>query len=146
VLLLAAIAVRADVLPNPLGSAPAPAVAGMPVDAAREAATRAGFNLDVEEQTTTETPAGIVVSQEQRGSSLRVLVSRGLSVPDIGGRQCAQARAELASTGWRVRPVRWRFANIEDFGKIVAQEPAAGAVVARPGEITVQVAGPVAPC
>jgi len=69
-----------------------------------------------------------------------------MSVPDLGGRQCAQARADVAAAGWRVRPVRWRFANIEDFGKIVAQDPAPGAVVARPGEITVQVAGPVAPC
>jgi beta-lactam-binding protein with PASTA domain len=94
-----------------------------------------------------------VVSQEPggaaraaRGSTIHAVVSSGMSVPDLGGRQCAEARAEVAGHGWTVRPVRWRIANIEDFGKIVAQDPAPGAVVPSSGEITVQVAGPVRPC
>ncbi len=45
-----------------------------------------------------------------------------------------------------MKPVRWRVANIQDFGKVVAQDPAAGAVVPRTGEISVQVAEPVRPC
>jgi beta-lactam-binding protein with PASTA domain len=80
------------------------------------------------------------------GASVRVLVSGGVEVPDLMGRQCRDARAALGEQGWAVRPVHWRFANRPDFGKVVAQEPAAGAVVADKQEIRVEVAGPVAPC
>jgi beta-lactam-binding protein with PASTA domain len=74
------------------------------------------------------------------------VVSSGVRVPDLSGRQCAQARADLAAHGWTVRPVRWRIANIEDFGKIVAQDPAPNDVVPRQAQISVQVAGPVRQC
>lgn len=162
VLLLAAVAVRAGAFGSgfpgfgggfgldlgniAVGAASTPDLGGMPLETARQTASAAGLSLEVEEQATTETPAGIVVSQERRGSTIHAIVSRGISVPDIMGQQCPKARADLQRAGWSVRPVRWRFANIEDFGKIVAQEPAAGQVVPRAGEITVQVAGPVAPC
>jgi beta-lactam-binding protein with PASTA domain len=69
-----------------------------------------------------------------------------MTVPDLGGRQCAEARAALAVAGWTVKPVRWRVAGIEDFGKIVAQDPPAGTVAPKKGQISVQVAGPVRPC
>jgi tRNA A-37 threonylcarbamoyl transferase component Bud32 len=130
-----------------------PALAGQSLESAREAAAKAGLTLDIQEQTTLDTPAGVIVSQEPQanalaatGSTVHALVSSGIRVPDLTGQQCAAARAQLAGAGWTVRPVRWRVANVADFGKIVAQDPASGAVVASKGQITVQVAGPVRPC
>jgi serine/threonine-protein kinase len=130
-----------------------PALAGQSLDAARQAATKAGLRLDVEEQATLDTPAGVIVSQEPEadalasaGSSVHALVSSGVRVPDVSGQQCASARAALERAGWAVRPVRWRVANVADFGKIVAQDPAPGSVVPSKGQINVQVAGPVRPC
>jgi serine/threonine-protein kinase len=130
-----------------------PALAGQSLENARAAATKAGLTLEVEEQATLDTPAGVIVSQDPQadalaatGSTVHALVSSGVQVPDLGGQQCAAARADLAGAGWTVRPVRWRVANIGDFGKIVAQEPAAGSVVPSKGQINVQVAGPVRPC
>jgi eukaryotic-like serine/threonine-protein kinase len=118
-----------------------PNLAGQSVDDATSVATDAGLVLVIDEQPTQDTPAGLVVTQDPLP-----IVSQGVSVPDISGQQCAQARAELASSGWSVKPVRWRIANIGDFGKVVAQDPPAGAVVQNKGEIHVQVAGPVRPC
>ena len=130
-----------------------PALAGQSLDAARQAATKAGLTLDVEEQATLDTPAGVIVSQEPQadaltaaGSTVHALVSSGVKVPDVSGQQCATARAALERAGWAVRPVRWRVANVADFGKIVAQDPAPGSVVPSKGQIIVQVAGPVRPC
>jgi beta-lactam-binding protein with PASTA domain len=130
-----------------------PALAGQSLDAARQAATKAGLTLDVEEQATLDTPAGVIVSQEPQadaltaaGSTVHALVSSGLKVPDVSGQQCATARAALERAGWAVRPVRWRVANVADFGKVVAQDPAPGSVVPSKGQINVQVAGPVRPC
>jgi beta-lactam-binding protein with PASTA domain len=37
-------------------------------------------------------------------------------------------------------------AGVEDFGKVLAQDPPAGTVVPNKGQISVQVAGPVRPC
>src|ERR687886_321549 len=130
-----------------------PALAGQRVDAARQAATSAGLTLEVQEQSTLDTPAGVIVSQDPpaeavtaAGSTVHALVSSGVRVPDLGGQQCAAARAAVEGAGWKLKPVRWRVANIADFGKIVAQEPAPGSVVPSKGQITVQVAGPVRPC
>jgi len=130
-----------------------PSLAGQSVDAARQAATKAGLTLEVDEQATLDTPVGLVVSQEPRadalaaaGSTVHAVVSTGVSVPDVSGQQCAAARAALERAGWAVRPVRWRVANVADFGKILAQDPAPGAVVPSKGQINVQVAGPVRPC
>ena len=130
-----------------------PALAGQRVDAARQAATSAGLTLEVQEQSTLDTPAGVIVSQDPpadavtaAGSTVHALVSSGVRVPDLSGQQCAAARAAVEGAGWTLKPVRWRIANVADFGKIVAQEPAPGSVVPSKGQITVQVAGPVRPC
>jgi tRNA A-37 threonylcarbamoyl transferase component Bud32 len=131
----------------------APELAGLGVQDAQAAIAAAGLQLSIEEQATQDTPAGIVVTQDPlpgthpaAGSTVHAVVSNGISVPDLSGQQCAAARAALAQAGWTVRPVRWRVANVADFGKVVAQDPAPGAVVKAKGEISVQVAGPVRPC
>lgn len=130
-----------------------PSIAGESVDAARKAAAEAGLQLDLKEQPTQDTPAGVIVSQDPQpsahaapGSAVHALVSSGITVPDLTGQQCSAARAAVASAGWTVRPTRWRVANVGDFGKIVAQDPAPGSVVPSKGQISVQVAGPVRPC
>jgi len=130
-----------------------PDVTGRSVKDAEAALSAAGLSVAVDEQTTDDTPAGVVVRQDPpadghigAGGTVHAVVSRGLAVPEVGGRQCAEARAALASAGWTVKPVRWRVAGIEDFGKVVAQDPPAGTVVPNKGQISVQVAGPVRPC
>lgn len=137
------------------GGAPAtvPALAGMPVADARQALEAAGLRPDETREPTRDTPADVVVTQEPagaqraaRGSVVRIVVSSGVQVPDLVGQACTRAREAVTPLGWTVRPVRWRIANVEDFGKIVQQEPAAGSVLPEPSAITVQVAGPVRPC
>jgi eukaryotic-like serine/threonine-protein kinase len=135
------------------GPATVPNLAGQSVDDATSAATDAGLVLAIDEQPTQDTPAGLVVTQDPLPdthaaphSTVHLIVSQGVSVPDISGQQCADARAAQAPSGWTVKPVRWRIANIGDFGKVVAQDPPPGAVVQSKGEIQVQVAGPVRPC
>lgn len=130
-----------------------PDVTGRGVGEAEAALKAAGLTMTTEEDSTQDTPAGLIVSQNPRpsdrsgnGSSVHVVVSRGIDVPDVTGEQCAQARSRLAEAGWTVKPVRWRVANVSDFGKIVAQDPPAGQAVDNKGQITVQVAGPVRPC
>lgn len=130
-----------------------PDVTGRSVGEAEAALKAAGLTMTTEEDSTQDTPAGLIVSQNPRpsdrsgnGSSVHVVVSRGIDVPDVTGEQCAQARSRLAEAGWTVKPVRWRVANVSDFGKIVAQDPPAGQTVDNKGQITVQVAGPVRPC
>jgi serine/threonine-protein kinase len=130
-----------------------PDVVGRPKLDAEAAVAAAGLTLDVDEQPTDDTPAGVVVRQDPGsdsrigpGATVHAVVSSGLRVPDLGGRQCADARVELARAGWTVKPVRWRVANIDNFGKVVAQDPPAGEVMPDTGQISVQVAGPVRPC
>jgi eukaryotic-like serine/threonine-protein kinase len=130
-----------------------PPLAGQTVDAAKQAAAKAGLTLELQELPTEDTPAGVIVSQDPGadahappGATVHALVSSGVTVPDLTGQQCASARAAEAAAGWSVKPVRWRIANISAFGRIVAQDPAPGSVVPSKGQIAVQVAGPVAPC
>ena len=130
-----------------------PNLAGSSLTDARSAASQAGLQVRPTEQPTLDTPAGVVVTQDPlggarvaSGSTVDVVVSTGVQVPDLVGQQCSAARATVAPRGWSVHPVRWRIANVQDFGKVVQQDPAAGSVVADKGEITVQVAGPVRPC
>jgi serine/threonine-protein kinase len=130
-----------------------PDVTGRSVKDAEAAISAVGLTLAVDEQTSEDAPAGTVVSQDPpadrhigAGGTVHAVVSRGLTVPDLGGRQCAEARAALAVAGWTMKPVRWRVAGIEDFGKIVAQDPPAGTLAPKKGQISVQVAGPVRPC
>lgn len=130
-----------------------PALAGQTLEPARSATAAAGLKLDVREEPTLDTPAGVVVTQEppggQRvgsGATIRVLVSSGVRVPELVGLQCARARADVEQRGWSVKPVRWRIADIADFGKVVQQDPPSGAVVPDKRQISVHVAGPVRPC
>jgi serine/threonine-protein kinase len=130
-----------------------PDVTGRSVKEAEAALSAARLTLAVDEQSSDDVPEGVVVSQDPpadrhigAGGTVHAVVSRGLTVPDLGGRPCAEARAALAQAGWTVKPVRWRVAGIEDFGKVVAQDPPAGTVVPKKGQISVQVAGPVRPC
>ena len=130
-----------------------PRLAGQTVDAARHAAAQAGLTLELQELPTQDTPAGVIVSQDPQadahapaGATVHALVSSGVTVPDITGQPCASARAAQATAGWSVKPARWRIANISEFGRIVAQDPAPGSVVPSKGQIAVQVAGPVGPC
>jgi hypothetical protein len=130
-----------------------PDVSGRSVHDAQSAISAAGLTLAVDEQATEDAPAGVVISQDPpasrrvgAGATVHAVVSSGLTVPDLVGRQCAEARAALGQAGWTVKPVRWRVAGIADFGKVVGQDPPAGTVVHDKGQISVQVAGPVRPC
>ena len=130
-----------------------PNLGGRSAEDARAELSNLGLSLELVQQPTQDTPAGVVVAQDPppstrvaAPSTVRAVVSSGVTVPDLGGRQCTEARADLAQRGWSVRPVRWRVANVEDFGKVVAQEPAPGTVLPAKGEIAVHIGGPVRPC
>lgn len=110
-----------------------PSVAGLTpkaADAALEKAGLKGKNAGKEYSTTVD--AGRILSQKpgsgqvERGSSVEYIVSRGprmIEVPDMQGRQLAQARRELEALGFKV--------EVEEFlggffGTVRSQSPAGG--------------------
>ena len=130
-----------------------PDLAGLTREAALAALADAGLALEVAEEPTLGTWAGVVFDQAPAagesvpvGLAVRATVSAGVVVPDLLGRTCGEAQSEAGQYGWTVNPVRWRFAAQPDFGKVVEQEPAAGSVLPGPAEIAVHLAGPVGPC
>lgn len=111
-----------------------PAVVGLRID---EAVTRLqddGFKIRTQRQSNAK-PAGIVFGQnpaqgsdEPKGSTVKLLVSRGISqatVPNAVGETQTQARAALVKAGFQVTSAE--VFSDQPAGTVTAQEPAAGA-------------------
>ncbi|HXF98555.1 MAG TPA: PASTA domain-containing protein [Gaiellaceae bacterium] len=78
----------------------------------------------------------------RRGTTVRLTVSRGpslIAVPDVTGLEVAGARAELEAAGLRASVVEEPTDDPAEDGLVLAQEPRAGARVARGTQVTLTV-------
>ena len=135
------------------GMVDVPSVAGSRYEDAEKALRAAGLEpRRGDEPVTLDTPRGVVVTQEplggqraRSGSSVTLMVSRGIELPRLVGRQWDEVKPWLDQHGWTLGRVRFVFADQADFGKVVAQEPGpdGGPVDDRTNvAISVNVAGP----
>jgi serine/threonine-protein kinase len=132
-----------------------PQFTGLTLDAGRALAARKGLNLNVDQQTPSDTvPSGTIVSQAQNagtavdpGSTVGVTVSSGgapVAVPDVGGKLAADAVAALETAGFTTT-VQYVVDTTVASGSVEAQNPAANATAPHHSAValTVAVAGTV---
>jgi serine/threonine-protein kinase len=110
-----------------------PAVAGMKFEEAAARLREVGLEAaKASEEVTLDTPRGLVVTQDPpegnsvpKGQPVSLKVSKGIGVPNLVGQHWDNVKPWLDQHGWRLGRVRFVFANQADFGKVLAQEPAA---------------------
>lgn len=122
---------------NRSSSKAVPAVVGLRVDAAVARLQNDGFKVQIVRQSSAR-PAGVVFGENpaagtkhDKGSTVRLLVSRGLSratVPNGVGLTQAAARDRLVKAGFKVMTAE--VFSDQPRGTVVAQAPAAGEHVA----------------
>lgn len=126
------------------GSVSVPDVAGMTQAEAEAAVQAAGLSVgSVEGTETADTPVGTVVAQDpqggteaRKGSRVNLLVAGGVAqvqVPDVKGKNQAEATAELEAAGFQAKVTRRPDVFVEK-GLVIEQDPVGGAPV-DPGSV-----------
>ncbi len=123
-----------------------PNFVGKNIDVARDDAENAGINITVKEQPDAKVPADQVISQPQpagtevpKGSSIELVVSAGKNqkpVPDVGGKEAADAANELGQAGFRTRTVREPSSSVDE-GRVVRTDPASGTRIDEGSTVTI---------
>lgn len=116
-----------------------PQVAGLSLDAAKQAIEAAGFVFEDGGQQDSSLPAGQVsgtdpAGQAGKGSTIRVFTSngQGATVPDLTGMNALQAKAALDAAGLRMKG-----GGGNPTGTVTSQSPAPNSPVKRGDEVTV---------
>ena len=116
-----------------------PEVAGLSLDAAKQAIEAAGFVFEDGGQQDSDQPAGTVTGsdpsgQAGRGTTIRVFTSngQGTTVPDLTGMNALQAKAALDQAGLRMKG-----GGGNPTGTVESQNPAPGSPAKRNDEVTV---------
>jgi membrane peptidoglycan carboxypeptidase len=116
-----------------------PQVAGLSLDAAKQAIEDAGFVFEDGGQQDSNLPAGQVTGtdpsgQAGRGSTIRVFTSngQGTTVPDLTGMNVLQAKAALDGAGLRMKG-----GGGNPTGTVISQDPAPNSPVKRGTDVTV---------
>jgi len=124
-----------------------PDVAGLSLDAAKQAIEAAGFVFQDGGQRDSGLPAGTVVGtdpsgQAGRGSTIQVFTSNGSTteVPDVVGQLADQAEATLRAAGFRVQRQSENTDDPTQVGFVISQDPAGGGS-AKPGDQVTIVVG-----
>ncbi|RKN38069.1 Stk1 family PASTA domain-containing Ser/Thr kinase [Streptomyces hoynatensis] len=128
-----------------------PEVTDMSYDEAKSALEEAGLRVEREEEETSDEEAGTVLEQDPEAGekvdpdttvTLTVAVEpEGTEVPDVVGKQFADAQAELEAEGFTVT----RQNQIDDSrpeNEVIAQDPNAGETLQENGLVTLTVAIP----
>jgi len=112
----------------------------------------AGFKVDVAEQFDSKVASGLVISQNPskgivvaKGSTVRIVVSKGsenTDVPDVIGKNEADATAQLENAGFQVK-VTFEFHSGN--GVVLEQQPSPGTSVTRGSTVEILVDGGDAP-
>ena len=129
------------------GDVAVPDVVGDPRDEAVEELEDAGFEIDEERVFSANVAAGRVIetrpppgSQIERGSEVRLIVSRGQEtdvVPSVVGRQEAVATRELRDAGFAVDVQATEGGGAA--GQVVSQDPAGGTEASAGSTVTITV-------
>jgi membrane peptidoglycan carboxypeptidase len=117
-----------------------PQVAGLTLDAAKQALEAAGFVFEDGGQQDSNLPAGTVSGtdpsgQAGRGTTIRVFTSNGsvTGVPNVVGMTVDQAEAALRQAGFRAERQTQDTTDPAQVGFVIAQNPGAGGF-AKPGD------------
>ncbi|RXZ72195.1 transglycosylase domain-containing protein [Agromyces albus] len=117
-----------------------PQVAGLSLDAAKQAIEQAGFAFEDGGQQDSNLPAGTVsgtdpTGEAGRGSTIRVFTSngQGTTVPDLTGMNALQAKAALDQAGLTMKSS----GNPGPTDVVASQDPAPGTALKRGSEVTV---------
>ncbi len=119
-----------------------PQVAGLTLDAAKQAIEQAGFVFEDGGQQDSNLPPGTVSGtdpsgQAGRGTTIRVFTSNGksvgLPVPNVVGQPQDQAERALQQAGFRVERQTQDTTDPTKVGIVIAQDPAGGGC-AKPGD------------
>ncbi|WP_432495115.1 Stk1 family PASTA domain-containing Ser/Thr kinase [Kineococcus auxinigenes] len=143
VLTLAVLAVAAGVswwfMAGPGAFTTAPDVAGRSPEAAAQQLRSAGFQVDRREEFNDTVPAGTVIGTDpaagervREDGTLTLVVSRGVQhfdVPEVAGREAADAGAALREAGLAVGAVVEEFSEDVAQGRVIRTDPAAGTSV-----------------
>jgi len=131
-----------------------PETAGLTVDAAEARLARLGFSVEVEMRPSEGAPRGTVFGQRpeagakaEQGDIITLLVSdgeSGLPLPDVTGRQAADAARTLVTGGWGVVYVPVAHETVP-YGEVIAMSPAPGKRVIDGGAVTLSVSSGPAP-
>jgi eukaryotic-like serine/threonine-protein kinase len=110
----------------------------------------AGFQVDVVQAASSDTPEGIVFAQNpdpgteaDKGSTVQITVSSGpqqADVPDVVGQDEATAKETLRDAGFRVDVQRTDTADPTQDGVVVEQDPLGGEQAAQGSTVTIVVA------
>jgi serine/threonine-protein kinase len=115
-----------------------PGVVGLPLDAARSAVDKAGFDVSTTQRNAPD-PAGIVIAQSPEGGTftkadrVRLTVSAGpaqVTVPEVNGKSRADAEAALTALGLTLAEPQEDYNNDVAAGSVIGVEPAQGTKVA----------------
>lgn len=116
-----------------------PQVAGLSLDAAKQAIEAAGFVFEDGGQQDSDLPAGTVSGtdpsgQAGRGTTIRVFTSNGngTTVPDLTGMNALQAKAALDAAGLKMKG-----GGGNPVGTVTSQNPAPNTAAKRGDEVTV---------
>lgn len=128
-----------------------PQVAGLTLDAAKQAIESAGFVFEDGGQQDSNQPAGTVTGtdpsgQAGKGTTIRVFTSNGsmVGVPNVVGMTGDQAEAALKQAGFRVQRQNENTTDPTKVDVVISQNPAAGAA-AKPGDQIAISVGKLAP-
>jgi serine/threonine-protein kinase len=131
------------------GEATIPTVEGLKQAEAERRLRAAGFRVRIRREFDAEVDKGLVTRTSpgartlyEKGRAVDVYVSRGprdVAVPDVVGRDEAEARRALEDLDLRVRVVEEESAD-EKPGTVLSQDPAAGSKVAPESDVTITVA------
>lgn len=127
-----------------------PSVSGLSLAEAVNAVISAGLGIGGVTSTASDAPAGTVVATDPAawteldgGASVTLVVSDGpppppptFDVPDVIGSTLEQARNTLAGAGFTVSASS-DYSTDDDFGRVVSQSPAAGAIVSQLVEVAI---------
>jgi serine/threonine-protein kinase len=130
-----------------------PGVVGYSLDAARAAADKAGFDVDVTEKAAPD-PPGTVIAQSPdggsftKGDTVRLTVSSGppkIAIPEVNGKARADAAAALTAAGFTLAPDVEEFNDGVAAGTVVSVDPAQGTEVGPDSQVTLHVSKGHAP-
>ncbi len=131
-----------------------PDTSGLTVAEAEARLSDLGFSVDVEMRPSVGTPRGTVFAQRpevgakaEQGDIVTLLVSdgeSGLPLPDVTGRQAADASRTLVTGGWGVVFVPVSHETVP-YGEVMAMSPAPGKRVVDGAAVTLSVSGGPAP-
>jgi serine/threonine-protein kinase len=131
------------------GETSVPQVTGLREREARGAVRQAGLKAQVTRAFSADVASGRVVSATpsegttvQRGTTVRLTVSKGaqpVDVPDVTGKQVAEARGILEGKGLQVKETD-QVSGDKDPGTVLSQDPGAGSSIKPGGTVNLTVA------